>query len=213
MRARLPSSTASRMGSRSSPVSECDVLIAGAGPAGAAVAIALAARFRVVVVERAPAAPFRYGEALAGAALPLIDALGARAAFEAQGPRGCGRHLDRAAFDALLRNTAALRGAVLRCPARITEVTREGGGWQARVASGAASETVRAWLLIDATGRAAALARRLGARLTPSDRLICIWSCSEGAAGGAGFSATEATEDGWWYAAPVPDQRRVRAFH
>jgi flavin-dependent dehydrogenase len=68
---------------------------------------------------------------------------------------------------------------------------------------------------VDAGGRAAPLARRLGARLRRSDRLIARWTQGAGRPDGCGAGVThvEAVESGWWYTAPAPGGRRLLAFH
>jgi hypothetical protein len=69
--------------------------------------------------------------------------------------------------------------------------------------------------VIDSGGRAAPLARRLGAVRRPlGDRLVCGWVYGEARtnADDAGFSTVEAVEDGWWYTAPLPGQRRALAY-
>ena len=67
---------------------------------------------------------------------------------------------------------------------------------------------------IDAGGRTAPLARRLGAKRQVNDRLVCGWvhgrACSIGR--GVGLTTVEAVPDGWWYTAPLPEERRVLAF-
>jgi flavin-dependent dehydrogenase len=69
-------------------------------------------------------------------------------------------------------------------------------------------------LLVDATGRAAAVARGFGTRRTSLDRLVCGWLHGTDRAGRqAGLTHIEAEPDGWWYTAPLPGNRRVVAFH
>jgi flavin-dependent dehydrogenase len=73
---------------------------------------------------------------------------------------------------------------------------------------------VRAQVLIDAGGRTAPLARRLGASPLAEDRLSCSWVHGrDERGGGAGLTFIEAVEEGWWYTAPLPEGRRVLAFH
>jgi len=47
------------------------------------------------------------------------------------------------------------------------------------------------------------------------DKLVCSWVSGKAHPihRGAGFTYVEATEDGWWYSAPLPEGRRVLAFH
>src|SRR5262245_17739801 len=102
----------------------CDVVVVGAGPAGAILAGLLAARPRVILLERSSDdAAYALGEALPPAATPLLRDAGlenvaASSSVACYGtisvwgtavpgetdfildPNGAGWHLDRAQFDA-----------------------------------------------------------------------------------------------------------------
>ena len=70
-------------------------------------------------------------------------------------------------------------------------------------------------MLVDASGRAAAVAGRLGSRRVVEDRLTALVRWYHGAADSrpAGFEPlVEAIETGWWYAAPLPGDRLVAVF-
>jgi flavin-dependent dehydrogenase len=215
-----------------------DVLILGGGPAGAVAALNLAPTRRVVLVERRGQSLPRIGEALPPAARRLLTDMGLFDDFTAQGhapcygnrsiwgqlnpaetdflrdPDGHGWHLDRSRFDEWLRHTAVGRGAVLSMSTRLLAIERGDENWHVRIATPQGEQGVAAAFVIDAGGRAAPLARRIGAGRRVSDRLVCGWA--HGSAiligRGAGLTAVEAVEDGWWYTAPVPDGRRVLAF-
>lgn len=215
-----------------------DVLILGGGPAGATAALNLAPMCRVVLVERQKVPPARIGEALPPAARRLLNDMGLIDEFIAQGhvpcygnrsiwgrgapaetdflrdPDGHGWHLDRARIDAWLRHTAVARGTMLLMPARLFSIRRGDEGWQVRIATSVGEQIVSAAIAIDAGGRAAPLARQIGARRRVSDRLVCGWvhgfACPMGR--GSGLTVVEAVHDGWWYTAPLPDGRRVLAF-
>jgi flavin-dependent dehydrogenase len=215
-----------------------DALILGGGPAGAIAAVNLASMRRVVLVERQKELPPRIGEALPPAARRLLNDMGLIDEFIAQGqvpcygnrsiwgrkapaetdflrdPDGHGWHLDRARFDGWLRRTAVARGAMLLMPARLLSIRRGDEGWQVRIATAGREQIVSAAFVIDAGGRAAPLARQIGARRRVSDRLVCSWvhgfACPRGH--GSGLTVVEAVEDGWWYTAPLPDGKRVLAF-
>src|SRR4051812_33464296 len=64
---------------------DADFAVIGAGPAGAAAALALSAFGRVVILERSVVGEDRIGETLPEAARPLLESLGLWAEF-IQGP-------------------------------------------------------------------------------------------------------------------------------
>jgi flavin-dependent dehydrogenase len=69
---------------------------------------------------------------------------------------------------------------------------------------------VSARVLIDATGRAARCASRVGARRLMLDRLVAIAVRFEGIEVERECNVlVEAVPDGWWYSAPVPGGRMV----
>ena len=73
---------------------------------------------------------------------------------------------------------------------------------------------VRAPLLVDASGRSAVLARRLGARRVAQDKLVCGWVFGrDEQPSGHGGSELHAERDGWWYSAPLPGRGRLLAFY
>jgi flavin-dependent dehydrogenase len=215
-----------------------DVLILGAGPAGAAAALNLAPTRQVVLVERWAQATPRIGEALPPAAGRLLADMGLFEDFARQGympcygnralwgaetvletdflrdPDGHGWHLDRARFDTWLRRIAVARGALLLTPARLVAIQRSGEGWQVRIATVQGEVDLAIGFVIDAAGRAASLARRLATRRRVSDRLVCGWvhGWARPIRRGAGLTTVEAVEDGWWYTTPIPEGRRALAF-
>lgn len=139
-------------------------------------------------------------------------------------PQGAGWHLDRAAFDAMLQAEAVRHGAVIRRGVTVRALTRKDGtqdgrqdgywdGYWGIVTS--LGHRLRARVLIDATGRAAAISRRLGAERRILDRLTGVYAVLRGGTGHCrdGFSRIEAAADGWWYTAPLPTGDRVVAFH
>lgn len=130
-----------------------DVLVLGAGPAGAIAALNLAPTLHVALVEPRAAPPLRIGESLPPAARRLLTLMGLWEAFVAEHHAPChgnlsrwgsdalsetdflrdldghGWHLDRARFESWLRGLAVVRGAELLCPATPRTVTRQGGRW------------------------------------------------------------------------------------
>lgn len=217
---------------------EAEVLIVGAGPAGATAAINLAPFRRVMMVERGATVTPRIGESLLPAARRLLSDMGLLKSFLAEGhepwfgnrsvwggtepqqvdflrnPDGHGWHLDRRRFEQWLRAAAQSRGAELLRSASVENLEREKGRWRATVKSPDGPLAISADLIIDAGGRAARVARKLGARLHVSDKLVCTWVYGRDRQNdGRGFTYVEAVQDGWWYTAPIPGSRRVLAFH
>ncbi len=217
-----------------------DVLILGAGPAGSGLAIALkrAGVADVLLIDRPARRPFRMGESAAPGLGPLLRRLGLDDRLAGRGHRPChgnllvwggpalaaedfmrrasgpGWHLDREAFDLWLKTEAAAAGAKLLSPARLAAVRRDGDCWQADIrAAGLKTEARTRWI-VDATGRPASIARRLGARLNRLDRLISLAVLTEPAAssGFDGFSMVEGVETGWWYASRLPGGEAVVAL-
>jgi flavin-dependent dehydrogenase len=143
-------------------------------------------------------------------------------------PNGSGWHLDRPRFDALLLQAAREHGArfVLGTAAlhqrpasgerSFSDERSAGDGCWLRVTPDEGDSTlVRAPFAVDASGRAAVLARDSGARREHLDRLVGIVGLlATRAAGGGPDTRTmvEAVEDGWWYSALVPGGRLVVAF-
>jgi flavin-dependent dehydrogenase len=198
-----------------------DVVVIGAGPAGAAAATALARTGRSILLVDETAEPpgWRVGEGappgLDGAvdevfgsgtfvAADHLRSYGNRSAWGSDeavvtdfmlNPFGAGWHLDRVAFDARLLVAAEAAGATVRRGV-------DGGD----LAAGAE-------VVIDATGRRAAYARRRGARLVAHDRLTAVVAVyARRDDDDDTMTTVEAVEDGWWYTSAIPRLRRVVAF-
>ncbi|MFD0267221.1 NAD(P)/FAD-dependent oxidoreductase [Streptomyces sp. NPDC127106] len=146
------------------------------------------------------------------------------------GPYGPGLHLDRARFDTALLEAAEAAGA-LRRTGRIRAVERLPDHWRVTTATTGttgstatagttgtaattgAGGTLTARYVVDATGRPARLARRLGAAPGRSDRLTALTGILAAPGGGPAeperTSLVESTPWGWWYTAPLPDGGRV----
>ncbi len=213
-----------------------DVLVAGAGPAGAVAALVLArGGRRVALVDQVdPAAP-KVGESLPGAARPLLSDLGLldrvergphlpssgnvsawgsddlRSADAIRSPHGPGWHLDRPRFDRDLREAARGAGAVF-VPGRVRCVSRDPDGCRVELRAG--GEPLHARWLIDATGRHAAVARGAGARRRRDAPLVALVAWLAPRPGDRDTrTLVEAAPDGWWYMALLPDGSRVVAYH
>lgn len=223
-------------------VTTVDVAIAGGGPGGAAAAIALARQGQRVLLADAGTGRWpRIGEGLPPSARALLRELGVLDQVLADGHRrspgtvafwgsdtahvedtlfglhGDGLQLDRARFDAGLRAAAHTAGAEIHEGARLRLLhhgdVRTPHTLELRIGE-AAPQRVQARWLIDASGRAAALARAFGARRITHDRLLAFHQRLVGGAATDrdGRTWVEAVADGWWYSVLLPSGERLIAF-
>lgn len=217
------------------------IAIVGGGPAGCAVALALAQRgVRDVALFDAGGRPgFRIGESLPGAALPLLRRLGVWDAFAQAGhlpgegstalwgkdrpghndglflPFGGGWHLDRAAFDRQMRTAVQAAGVPLFSPLKLRAAAPlPGGGHALRFDGIAGAQSVEAGFLVDATGIGAAALRGLKVARNRLDALAVHFHVVPLATPGEVPPRTflEAAPEGWWYASPIPGGRMVLAL-
>jgi flavin-dependent dehydrogenase len=213
-----------------------DVAIAGGGPAGCAAALSLrthAPGLSIALIEKTAYTSARPGEVLPGAARGLLGNLGIRDAFERECWRpvyaaasawgmpvlrenhsiyswpGHGWHLDRAKFDRFLVQQAEARGVAVRTGVRTGKAERVENGWRLEVSGGA---PIEARFIVDATGRAASIARQIGTPpvsldpLTAFSRYFAVNEDSDSR------TLIEAVADGWWYTAALTGNQRVATF-
>jgi len=212
------------------------VAIVGGGPAGCATALALARHGvgQVLLIEASDYQTVRIGESIPPTTARLMDRLGVWSAFVAErhqqclgscsawgadtlgyndyllSPLGPGWHLDRARFDAWLAGEAAARGTQMWLRTRLATCAPGLDGIRLGVVrEDGARQSVDARFVVDATGVRSALARRLGARRRVLDDLLCViqFFALPAAAEMSRLTMLEATADGWWYAAKLPNRR------
>ncbi len=214
-----------------------DVAIVGAGPAGAAAALMMARAGVAVALFDAGRPRLAVGETLPPASKPALHALGLAAAMAGEGHLpsvgswsawggaepfgrdfvfnrfGHGWHLDRRRFDALLRASAQAAGArVVSSTAVVASDARTGGGFHLHLTGG---RKIAAQIVLDASGRAASFARQRGVRRHAIDRMVALVGYvarRPDAAAEPAATLVEAVPEGWWYSAPLPQDRLATVF-
>lgn len=128
---------------------------------------------------------------------------------------GPGWGLDRRWFDQMLAQSAAAKGANVLTGQSVTSLHPDGNdngdsdsdsdGW--RIALN--DRTLHADYVIDAAGRSARYAARFGAERKVHDRMVGVCATLQPRNGIPQRQVVriEAVRDGWWYAAPLPDNR------
>lgn len=215
-----------------------DVAIVGAGPAGSALALQLArAGARVALIERQRERAFRVGETLPPAIAPRLQRLGVWDRFMDTRPRASdhmlsawgsaelqsqsfiahphqlGWQIDRARFDAMLAQAAVDAGAVLHAGCRVHEFDGDAAaGWRLHMEE--SENALHARWLVDASGRRARIAARLGSERIRIDDLIGVALLFAGGNEGdaSGGAMIEAVRDGWWYSARLPAGEALAVF-
>ncbi|WP_216856613.1 FAD-dependent monooxygenase [Acidisphaera sp. S103] len=214
----------------------------GSGAAGCATALTLIDRGvgDIVVIDMQQHPRARIGESVPPASRAVLQRLGVWQAFHAQGHllsagscaswghpelryndfllgmQGQGWHLDRTAFDEMLCEAVGARGGTIVRGLRLRSAERSDAGDYALSleAENGASTRVTAGFLVDATGIAASVARRLGVARNQVDCLAVIGAVFDLKAPDAVPSQAllEACADGWWYAAKIPGHRLIAAL-
>ena len=198
------------------------------------------AGLRVLLADAPDRNGFNVGEGLPPAAKPLLVELGVWDRLEGDGhlrsygtesawgaamlasisyirdPHGYGWHLDRARFDARLRDAARERGVAL-ASLTMTDLVRQREGWEVTLTAPGRNQIVRAHWVVDATGRRSRVARANGITRTNNDHLLAFVATfrapDESAATDVdSLTLVEAMPDGWWYTSRLPSRARVVVY-
>lgn len=216
-----------------------DVVVLGAGPAGLAAAITIRREMRasVLVADAGPAARERFGESVAPDLLVPLKQLGLLGEFRAGGhalcpgsasvwggdqvgyndyilnPTGPAWRLQRRTFDEMLTRAARESGAELCWATRYLQSLPDDTGHRLLLSNPEGKSEVRGTWVVDATGPAARFALQVGARRIVDDRMYGLARYATIRSGSMTMQILlEADEDGWWYAARLPDDRVLVLF-
>jgi flavin-dependent dehydrogenase len=213
-----------------------DIVVIGAGPAGALTAMMLARQdCRVALFDRKRAGNLSVGETLPPQSSGLLAELGLLEPFVIQGHRrspgivsawgsanplakdylfsthGDGWHIDRCAFNYLLREAAVGAGAKLFEETSIEACVPRPEGW--RVQAGGRECDCR--ILVDATGRHPSSKLPHPSRLV-YDRLISVAGITTARSDGhdvpSDYTLIESVEEGWFYSALLPNGKYIVTF-
>ncbi len=219
---------------------EVEVAVLGGGPAGSALSILMARRgARVALVEKSDFGTFRPGEHLPSGATGALAALGCGAKLfsgvlvespgilsdwgtdvplykpYAGGTEGLGLNLDRVSFDRALFLLAGSCGVTLVEQASLVSAVREHARWTVTLNTAAGPLTLTAALVVDATGRTAAFARRQDVTSQAYGDLTAVAALVPYHADMPedGRLLVAACETGWWSATPTPSGAIVATFY
>lgn len=131
-------------------------------------------------------------------------------------PDGFGWQLNRQGFEVYLRESAVNRGVTCLWGTKLHRAQYEALRWQLTVQSvdettEQSQQLITAKFVIDASGRQSHFAKKLGIQRQPFDQLIACWATLTTADENK-MSTISASENGWWYSSPLPNNKRVLAF-
>ncbi|MFF5337435.1 NAD(P)/FAD-dependent oxidoreductase [Streptomyces sp. NPDC013181] len=223
------------------PEQQYDAVIVGGGPAGATTGALLAKRgHRVLILERETFPRYHIGESLITGMMAVFEELDLLERIEAlgfprknglsivwgaendlwnvsfsqiEGPYSYSYHVRRAEFDKLLLDRARELGATVLENTPVTGLLKDGDrvtGVRCLPSHGPSTE-VRAPLVIDASGQARVLTRKLTSVEWQDDlRNVAYWTYFSPAGdlpeGQEGNILIERVPDGWFWAIPVEDK-------
>jgi flavin-dependent dehydrogenase len=219
--------------------SSIPVVIVGGGPAGSGTAIALRNEgINCALLEKSELTDFKPGETIPPNARPILLKLGIarllekvqhetclgnlviwgddvpRIRYYLSEPSGNGWHINRSFFEDQLHKLAIEKGTKWLGGWSLSYVKKKNGHFiiNAQDKKGRQRE-IESQFVVDASGRASILARKLGVGRIRLDRLTAYCALVEQYTDPFGrTSFIETVTDGWWYAAPLANEKIVLNF-
>jgi flavin-dependent dehydrogenase len=213
------------------------VIIIGGGPAGIATSLSLSSRgISNCVVESDSIPKAKSGEAIPPNAKPLLKKMGIMHLVNdpkhtvyygnkscwgtseleqkefIQGIYGHGYLLDRFYFEQQLREHLKSHSAPIKEGVQFRKVLETSYGVEVLLDNGGQPETIHAKYIVDATGRKASVCRQLGISKVKMDHQFAITLHLSLSQEIEHEVLIEATENGWWYAAPQHDKELTIMF-
>lgn len=218
-----------------------DVVVLGAGPAGAAVALTLRhySSLSVAVIEKSDYDAPRIGETLSPGVQGLLKYLKVWDAFVADGhqpslgtsaawgsrevqtrdfifsPHGAGWHLDRQRFDRMLADAVIATGGTVWRKSQMLDCRRTSSNvWHLTIERDGQPAEIRGRFVVDATGKAASFVKKQAAQRWMMDRLVGVVGVFQFPRDVPGdtFTLVETFETGWWYSARLPGGTMIAAL-
>ncbi|MBQ4848272.1 lysine-epsilon-oxidase maturase LodB [Pseudoalteromonas sp. MMG005] len=221
---------------------ECDVLVVGAGPAGASTALNLLnhTKLSVTLVESSDLQRLRVGESVSESIFSILDYLrlpkshfGTSCFTPTQGnsafwgsDKSANRHaifapdratfqINREVFDLTLLETVLNRGGTVFPRTKHKAVTQlQDGRYVVEVNHPEHGKfAITCNYLVDASGRNSSLSKSLGASVTQHDRLTGVGAFYKSdSTSFEQIQLIESDEYGWWYSAALSDQMVVVTY-
>lgn len=125
-----------------------------------------------------------------------------------------GWHLDRRHFELQLKSFATGNQVVLQYNTSVLSVKYKNAGWEILTKDENNKLVYRKCnFLVDATGRSSKIARSLGVKKVNTDLLVAAWLILQlHERRFPNYTFVESIENGWWYAAPLSNERLAVSF-